>query len=51
MSASLILRCVKLHGTKPAVLPYLTTDTIRCAPWNPTPCLLYTAGRGDHAVL
>ena len=51
MSASLILRRVKLHSTKPAVIPDLTTDTIHCAPWNPARRLLYTAGRGDHAVL
>lgn len=51
MSTSLILRRVKLHSTELALLRALNADDIRGDPWNPAPRLLYTAERGDDAVL
>ena len=51
MSTSLILRRVKLQSTELAVLRALNADEIRGDPWNLAPRLLYTAERGDDAVL
>ena len=51
MSRSLILRRVKLKSTELALLRALNADEIRGDPWNPAPHLLYTAERGDDAIL
>jgi len=50
-TTALILRRVKLHSTELALLRSLNADEIRSDPWNPAPRLLYTAERGDTAVL
>ena len=50
-TTALILRRVKLHSTELALLRALNADEIRADPWNPAPRLLYTAERGDAAVL
>jgi hypothetical protein len=49
--ASLILRRVKRDSTEYTTLRSLNLDEIRNDPWNPAPNLLYTAERGDDAIL
>ncbi|KAH9031130.1 hypothetical protein EDB85DRAFT_2089908 [Lactarius pseudohatsudake] len=51
MPKSLILRRVKLRSTELALLRALNCTEIRSDPWNPAPRLLYTAERGDDAIL
>jgi len=49
--ASLILRRVKRDSTELTILQSLNLDEIRSDPWNPAPNLLYTAERGEDAIL
>jgi len=49
--ASLIIRRVKRDSTELAILQSLNFDEIRDDPWNPAPNLLYTAERGEDAIL
>ena len=51
MSTSTIIRRVKLQSIELAVLRAPNADEIHSEQWNPAPCLLYTAERGDDAVL
>ena len=45
------MRRVKRHGPEFSILQTLNLDETRNDPWNPAPNLLYTAERGDDAVL
>lgn len=49
--ASLILRRVKRDSTELTILQSLNLSEIRSDPWNPAPNLLYTAERGEDAIL
>ena len=42
---------MKRDSTEFAILQSLNVDEIRHDPWNPAPNLLYTAERGDDAIL
>ena len=42
---------MKRDSTEFTILQSLNSDEIRSDPWNPAPNLLYTAERGDDAIL
>ncbi len=42
---------MKRHSPEVSILQTLNLDETRNDPWNPAPNLLYTAERGDDAVL
>lgn len=42
---------MKRDSTELAILQSLNLDEIRSDPWNPAPNLLYTAERGEDAIL
>ena len=42
---------MKRDSTEFTILQSLNSDEIRNDPWNPAPNLLYTAERGDDAIL
>jgi len=42
---------VKRHSPEVSILQALNLHETHNDPWNPAPNLLYTAERGDHAVL
>jgi hypothetical protein len=42
---------MKRDSTELTILQNLNLDEIRSDPWNPAPNLLYTAERGEYAIL